>query len=223
MGLRHGLLALAVVIGISSFAWAQVTVLPGSVMRGEELLQKEGCFSCHSLNGHGGTRAPDFARLPELAKTPALFATEMWNHAPRMWAQFQAEKRDIPFFDSAQVADLFAYFYSTLYFSPAGSAERGRSLFQQKRCAGCHSEVLGGKDSRNPFTDWMDLQDPSAWAERMWDHADKMASAMANRGVPWPHLTDQDVVDLLVYLSRSPDAQAMPAFSVGEPEMPSPG
>ena len=198
----------------------QVKVMPGSVLRGERLLEDKGCLRCHAVSGRGGNRAPDFARTSGKAKTPALFASAIWNHSPKMWAEFEAVGQQVPPLGSAEVADLFAYFYSTLYFSPSGSAVRGRSVFEEKRCVSCHGEILDTRRKGSLLESWTELGDPITWAERMWNHASEMDSATANRGISWPKLTEQDIVDLLMFLSKLPDAQTqMPMFSIGEPEL----
>jgi cytochrome c2 len=47
-----------------------------------------------------------------------------------------------------------------------------------------------------------------------------MESATTNRGIRWPTLSEQDVVDLLMFLAQLPDATAqIPSFRVGEPEL----
>jgi cytochrome c2 len=54
----------------------------------------------------------------------------------------------------------------------------------------------------------------------MWNHASEMDSATANRGIGWPRLSEQDIVDLLMFLSNLPDTQMQKAsFNVGEPEL----
>jgi cytochrome c551/c552 len=136
-----------------------------------------------------------------------------------MWAEFKTTGRQVPLMTSSEAADLFAYFYATLYFAPAGDPLRGQALFQNKGCAGCHSEVLDTRPA-NPFAGkWTELKDPITWAERMWNHAPEMVSATANRGVQWPRLSEQDMVDLLVFLGRlSDDSPQSGAFVIGEPE-----
>jgi cytochrome c2 len=115
-------------------------------------------------------------------------------------------------------ADLFAYFYSTLYFSPRGNATRGGSVFVTKQCSTCHSEVLN-TDRRTALREtWMDLKDPSVWAERMWNHATEMDSAMTNRGIRWPKLSDQDVVDLVTFLGSRAGSEEPYELSIGEPD-----
>jgi len=144
----------------------------------------------------------------------------MWNHSSRMFAEFEAIGRPVPSLSSADVADLFAYFYSTMYFAPQGRAARGSTVFEEKRCLSCHSEVLDTRPRRSILENWTDLKDPITWAERMWNHASEMDSAFANRGIRWPKLTEQDIVDLLMFLSRLPETQTQIAtFNVGEPEL----
>jgi cytochrome c2 len=209
------------VLGIAiALPAAQITVMPGSAIQGERLLENKGCLRCHSVHGRGGNRAPDFAKSSMKARTPSLFASVMWNHSPKMWAEFESEGRSIPGLESKEVADLFAYFYSTLYFSPQGSAARGRTVFQEKGCVSCHTTLLDPRSQKSGLETWTLLRDPIAWAEQMWNHANEMDSATTNRGIRWPKLTDQDVVDLLLFLGRFPESQTqLASFSIGEPEL----
>jgi mono/diheme cytochrome c family protein len=136
-----------------------------------------------------------------------------------MFAQFEAEGRPIPSLSSAEVSDLFAFFYASLYFSPKGEAARGRNVFEEKSCISCHSEVLNTRSRRSLLPSWTDLRDPVVWAERMWNHAGEMDSAIANRGLSWPRLTAQEIADLLTFLSASPGMQQQAEFTVGEAEL----
>ena len=208
---------LATACGLSAM---QVTIMPGSALRGERLLRDKSCLDCHSLDGRGGKRAPDFFRSSGRSRTPALFASAMWNHGPKMWAEFQSGGKSIPALESPEIADIFAYLYSRLYFSPQGSAVRGRGVFEEKGCIGCHGEILDTRSRRTPLDSWTELRDPITWAERMWNHASEMTAATTNRGVAWPKLTDQNVVDLLMFLSKLPENETqMPGFNMGEPEL----
>lgn len=215
-----GVLAFLVLKIATALPAPQVAVMPGSVIRGERLLDDKGCLRCHAVNGRGGNRAPDFARSSTGARTPALFASAMWNHSPRMWAEFELQGRPIPALESAEVADLFAYFYSALYFSPQGTATRGRNVFEEKGCVSCHPEVLDTRSQKSILGGWTLLKDPITWAERMWNHASEMDAATTNRGIRWPRLSDQDVVDLLLFLGKFPESQTeIASFNVGEPEL----
>jgi cytochrome c len=199
-------------LGGASAGTTQLTTGPGSVVRGERVLTANGCLDCHALNGKGGTRAPDLATPSKTAGTPALFASSLWNHTPVMLAELAASNRQPPDLKPTDAADLFSYFYATLYFSPRGSAARGGNVFVEKQCATCHSEVLDTRLRTSLKETWMDLKDPSVWAERMWNHATEMDTATSNRGIRWPTLSDQDVVDLVMFLSTraGTDSEAYP-------------
>ena len=198
----------------------QLQTLPGSVIRGERILTSAGCLSCHSLKGKGGTRGPDLAVPSRSAGTPALFAMSLWNHMPTMLAEIEASRVAAPDLKPGDAADLFAFFYSTLYFSPRGNAARGGNVFAEKHCSSCHSEILNTNRQEPLRETWMDLKDPSVWAERMWNHATEMESAMTNRGIRWPKLSDQDVVDLVSFLSTRAGTQTEAYdFTIGEPEI----
>lgn len=187
----------AVLFGTASPATPQLQTLPGSVVRGERILATDGCLSCHSLNGKGGKRGPDLSIPSKTAGTPALFATSLWNHMPQMLSEIELLKIPAPTLKPTEAADLFAYFYSTLYFAPRGSASRGGTVFVDRR--------------RSIRETWMDLKDPSIWAERMWNHASEMDSATSNRGIRWPRLSEQDVADLVTFLSTRAGTQHTPS------------
>jgi mono/diheme cytochrome c family protein len=111
-------------------------------VRGQRILTAKGCLNCHSLNGQGGARGPDLGVPSKSAGTPALFATSVWNHMPAMLSEIENSKAPPPVLEPAEAADLFAYFYSTFYFSPRGNAARGRNVFIEKQGSSCHSEIL---------------------------------------------------------------------------------
>jgi mono/diheme cytochrome c family protein len=135
-----------------------------------------------------------------------------------MWAEFQAGGRDVPSLTSRESADLFSWFYTTLYFSPAGDAGRGRALYQSKNCAACHSAFLDTRPGNPAFERWARLG-PMAWAERMWNHVGDMDTAVVNRGLAWPVLSEQDIADLMTYVVGSSAAGAdTRTFESGEPE-----
>jgi cytochrome c len=213
-------LLICILHGTGSSASSQLQTLPGSVVRGERVLTANGCLNCHALKGQGGTRAPDLSVPSKTAATPDLFAASIWNHVPAMVSEIEASKTPAPILKVTDAADLFAYLYSTLYFSPRGNASRGGSLFVEKQCSSCHSEVLNTDRKDGLQETWMDLKDPSVWAERMWNHATEMESAMKNRGIRWPKFSDQEVVDLMTFLGTRAGTQSEAyELSVGDPEL----
>jgi cytochrome c2 len=201
----------------SSSAAAQVKLLPGSAARGGQLIINKGCVSCHAFGGGGGKTAPDLTRTPPDASSPGQLATAIWNHAPQMW--MAADRRWKIDLTSSEVSDLFAYMFSALYFAPAGSATRGKRVFDRS-CAACHSETAGAGGPGPSLAEWAEVTDPLAWAGRMWNHSPEMADAALARGRPWPTLSNQDVADLMIYLRSLPALRSKSTgFSLGEPEL----
>src|ERR1039458_10702627 len=70
----------------AAVAWSALGAsnIPGDARRGEQLFTSEQCIQCHSLNGKGGTLAPDLSRRVDRDYTPSVMASLMWNHAPDM-------------------------------------------------------------------------------------------------------------------------------------------
>lgn len=216
------MLVIAGLFLLASTAHSQIEIVPGSAFRGERLFGEKGCINCHSVNGTGGTTAPDLAQRSARLYSPELLASVMWNHGPAMWKRIEASGAAIPALSSAEAADLFSYFYSTLYFSVPGDAGRGRAVFLDNNCGACHA--LNGAADPNlrgpPVSTWARVRDPIHWAERMWNHSEEMYAQMRRASIPWPELSTQEMVDLLIYLRNLPAARSEHAdFEPGEPEL----
>jgi mono/diheme cytochrome c family protein len=212
------LVVVVVVLGVSYSAALpeQIRIYPGSVVRGERILE-ENCLGCHALDGRGGNRAPDFSTLRTVTSTPSELAASLWNHSPRMWTEFALAGKNIPQLNSFQSADLFSWFYAATYFSRKGDASRGMDVFQNRNCVNCHSEILDTRSSNGMLQRWAGFG-PLNWAERMWNHAGEMNSAAANRGLAWPILLDQDVADLMKLVESLAPAGGRADLQTGEPE-----
>ena len=89
-----------------------------------------------------------------------------------------------PAMSDQQAADLFAFFYSRRYFERPGDAGRGKRVFTEKGCAGCHSMTAEGTGPA--VSTWGSLTDPVALIGAMWNHAPKMQAAIAQKGGKWP-------------------------------------
>jgi mono/diheme cytochrome c family protein len=100
-----------------AFLWVTAASLEAATIaadstRGAHLFETLSCVQCHSINGKGGTVAPDLGRRVDRNFTPATLAATMWNHAPTMWAAMR-ERNILPGdLNDQAAADLFAYFYS---------------------------------------------------------------------------------------------------------------
>ena len=210
---------LMLLLFLSLAAKPQITVLPGSSMRGAEVFTERGCIQCHSFNGRGGAAAPDLAQRPDRALTPPLLASELWNHSPSMWARLEASGKSAPLMISTDTADLFAYFYSLLYFTQPGNSAKGQRIFEEN-CGACHGGARPAKGAAGPpIAKWVQVKDPMNWAGQMWNHSGEMYRSVTRPEARWPVLRTQDLIDLLAYIRSLPDARSQTAaFQPGNPE-----
>ena len=111
--------------------------------RGAALFATLPCVQCHSVNGKGGTAAPDLGARGDRDFTPASLAATMWNHAPAMWASMRSRAIRAGDLNEQGAADLFAFFYSARFFEKPGDAGRGKRLFSANHCPECHSLTPG--------------------------------------------------------------------------------
>ncbi len=184
--------------------------VPGDPKKGMKLFFEKGCASCHSVLGEGGKRAPDLARFPSGHLNVAQLVAAMWNHAPEMWEKMELEGHAPPHFTPEEMTDLFSFLYSVRSFDEPGSAERGRRVMQEKRCATCHSvEAPGGRAGPN-LSAWAAYRNPVVWAQAMWNHAPQMQQVMASRGFTWPDFSGTEMADLIAYIqSQTPSTPSV--------------
>lgn len=181
--------------------------IPGDSSRGADLFESQKCVTCHSVGGKGAKTAPDLGKATGRSFTPALMASLMWNHAPRMWPAMESAGIAKPELTEQQAADLYAYFYAFRYFEKPGDAGRGRQVFLGKMCGECHSPSGQGPEGAVPITQWTSVSDPIALAGAMWNHAPRMREAFAKRGIKWSQLSAQEIADLTVYVKNAPGAK----------------
>jgi len=173
-------------------------------VRGERLFQTLACVQCHSVNGTGGTSAPDLGRMVDRAFTPASLAATMWNHAPGMWAAMREHQVTASQLDAQAAQDLMAFFYAARFFEKPGDAGRGKRAFESRGCAKCHGLAGAVNPKAKPVTEWQGLADPLALVEEMWNHRADMLAEAGAKGAPAPQLNVQDLTDMLVYLRNLP-------------------
>jgi mono/diheme cytochrome c family protein len=172
--------------------------------RGAQLFETLSCVQCHSINGKGGTAAPDLGRRIDRNFTPASLAATMWNHAPAMWASMRARNIRPADLDEQAAADLFAYFYAARFFEKLGDAGRGKRLFSSKHCSECHDLETTKTSGAKPVAQWDSLGQPLEMVNALWNHAATMRQEFAAKKLNWPDLTPQDLSDMLLYLRNLP-------------------
>jgi mono/diheme cytochrome c family protein len=204
--------ALAFIVSALS---AQAAVTAADSQQGAQLFQSLHCVQCHSVNGQGGTLAPDLGRIMDRSFTPASLAATMWNHAPTMWKAMRQQNVQAGDLTPQAAADLFAYFYSRGFFEKPGDAARGKRAFASNHCAECHGLTTAKLPEAKPVSEWGEVKRPIALVNAMWNHAVTMREEFAKQKINWPQLTSQSLTDILVYLRNLPGTRAeMPQFEI---------
>jgi len=209
----------AALVAATAFA---AGVPAGDSVRGQQLFQSRQCVACHSVNGVGGTAAPDLGKRIDRDYTPSAMASLMWNHAPDMWAGMKQRGVTLPALTPEQSADLFAYFVAAHYFEPLGDAARGKRAFGAKHCAECHGIATSPSPGAPPVAKWDSLADPALLAQQMWNHGGQMRKAFAQKNLSWSQLTGAELSDILVYLRNLPETKDVPRtfrFAAADPSV----
>jgi mono/diheme cytochrome c family protein len=199
----------AAAAAVAAWGWGASGIVPGNAQAGAELFQTEQCIQCHSLNGKGGSTAPDLGRRVDRDFTPAVMASTMWNHAPSMWAAMRQRGIVKAELSPASAADLFAYFVSARYFDKPGDAGRGKQAFTALHCAECHGVTSSPLAAAPPVARWESLADPVVLAQQMWNHGARMKEEFAKKKLAWAPLTAQQLTDMLVYLQNLPETRGI--------------
>ena len=188
----------------------QVATTP---MTGAAVFRSKGCATCHGVSGGGTELAPSLRHRSSLTSLPQL-VTAMWNHAPRMWQEMQGKQIRYPILSYEETSQLVTYLYMGAYSDDPGDAQRGESLFRERRCTQCHSR----KPDAPGFVDISDSDDPLSWTEALWNHALGMQSKMLSVGMQWPTFQASDMRDLFAYIrqARNLDTQLLSDVS-GDP------
>ena len=76
IGMRS-VLVIASLFLLAATAHSQIEFVSGSAFRGERIFGEKGCINCHSVNGAGGTTAPDLAERSACLYSPELLASVM--------------------------------------------------------------------------------------------------------------------------------------------------
>ncbi len=225
-----GLFAIGVCVVLGACA-QDITV--GNPFDGAAFFESQSCLQCHSFSGKGATgSASDLGRRIGRDYTPAMMAALLWNHAPAMWDAMRNRGVASPEMNESQARDLFAFFYVARYFDKLGDAGRGKQVFAENGCAGCHGvggNAVGGAGRTcrtsdgcvsvlgltlppraSPVVTWRSLSDPITLAQEMWNHAaNRRLAEAAGKGERHP-LTTQGMTDLMVYLQNLPELRGRP-------------
>lgn len=194
-------------LALSLVVTAHASVPAGDAASGALHFKTLGCISCHAVNGEGGRSAPDLARGISRSYTPDDLAAAFWNHAPVMWPAMAG--KTMPKMREDQAADMFAFFYAARFFDAKGDPVRGKKLYVEKGCAGCHNLSSANAAGGRPVINWESVADPVELARQMWNHAPSMRAAMAKTNKPIPKLSSTDINDITDYLRNLPQTKGI--------------
>ena len=178
---------------------------PGDPTEGQQLFRREGCASCHSVDGRGGKSGPDLGAL-ETFSSPLAVAQDIWNHGPAMLEMIRQRGLPPPTFEAGDLANLSAFLRRLGGTAPLGgvlpapgSPNRGRTLFAAKGCAVCHGDDARGGDGPDLARAGLP-RSAEAIAGKMWSHALSMRTEMQARGISWPTLSTEELADVVAFL-----------------------
>jgi cytochrome c551/c552 len=177
-------------------------MFPGNPKRGEQVIRQKGCLDCHSVVGAGTGIGPDLRDL-EWALSVSEIAALMWNHGSSMERLMSERKIRWPRFDGREMADLISYLYFLGFQDRLGDPEAGQRLFQEKKCAQCHTPDARGIGEAPDLSGIKALSSPVAMARIMWNHAPAMEEKVIEKSIEWPKMTGQQMRDLHAYLLQS--------------------
>ncbi len=150
---------------------------------GSQLFDSKGCSGCHV----GRLALEDRLRNETLTQ----IAADMWDHQPSM-------KNPPPLLSPDEMRQLIGFIWARQYFRGEGNAERGKKVFAEKSCAGCHENAASGAPKLAKGKDgYSDITIVSA----LWDHGPRMLERMKQQNVEWPRFTAQQMSDLIAYLN----------------------
>lgn len=179
---------------------------PGDLIEGEKLFQEKGCSSCHSV---GEDSVKNKISLDEYGKyiSPSFLVTGLWNHSPEILSGMKRMGIKQPEFKGRELSHLLAYVRGAalnqkgeVVYAEPGSPKKGKDIFKQKKCNGCHAiwgeggkraSDLGKRELRVSLTEI---------AGKIWSHSDQMWNEMKRMGIPFPVFSPKEMADLISYL-----------------------
>jgi mono/diheme cytochrome c family protein len=145
---------------------------PGDAARGKRTFTAKHCTECHGLTSSPLAAAPPVAKWESVAD-PIALAQQMWDHGPRMRAEFTKNGLPWPILTGQELTDMLVYLQNlpetrslpkNFQFATPGA---GEDLFRSRGCADCHR---GGLD----LSALLKEQSLTQIAVDMWNHAPSM-------------------------------------------------
>ncbi len=173
----------------------------GSPVVGGRLFMAKGCNTCHAIYGLGGAQGPDLGRA-RAAWTFLDIAGVLWNHQPKMAAEYKRLKLERPSLTSYEMVELITFVYYLGYFGDPGDAAKGEWVFRQNRCAECHSVGNHGDNNGIPLDRFQSYRSPAFFASALWNGGKAKNEALKQKNLPHPVYEANDIADLLAFIRR---------------------
>ncbi len=177
---------------------AQTGSMPPSAEIGRKIYAAKGCEQCHK-GSHSLESRPTLY-------TFADFAVNLWDHSLRVAG------KPAPLVD-AEMEQLVSYLVSMQFFEERGDLERGRKLYERKRCGLCHDDPSSGTPARAAMGGRMTSFGIFA---ALWKHGPAMLQKMRERDFKWPRFGGSEMADLSAYL-HGLELKKRPAATSGPP------
>jgi mono/diheme cytochrome c family protein len=150
------------------------------------LVDAYGCNTCHKGELSFDKRTTE--------RTLTEVAAAMWNHGPNM----VQNPATIP---AEEMRKIVSWVWGRQFFRPTGSAAKGRSVAESKKCVTCHES--GG--SAPAFSSLQGPYSVIRLTSALWKHGPNMLGQMNAKGIRWPRLKPADVQNLIAYIdSKGP-------------------
>ncbi len=164
---------------------------PGDAARGKRAFAARHCADCHGITKSPNAEAPPVAKWESLAD-PMILAQQMWNHGPKMRAEFAKRKLAWGRITSQELTDMLVYLQNlpetrnlaqNFSFPPSDSGEK---LFVSKGCGECHT-------GNRAFEVLLKNQTLTGIAVGMWNHQPSMKN-------PPPTFSGEEMRQLISYI-----------------------
>lgn len=201
--LVYGLLAmLLLLLPAAGSGWADEVdelVIPSNPLAGRTLFSSKRCILCHSIQGIGGTTAPDLGIIQETGSFMD-YAANIWNHMPRMNEAFQNINSRRPEFSGEEMEKLITFLYFLNFFDRTGEARLGERIFREKRCINCHRVGDTGGTLAPGLDKYQSKISIPFITSALWNNSPAMAKKMRQENIPRPVFKEKDVVDILAFI-----------------------
>jgi mono/diheme cytochrome c family protein len=153
-----------------------------SVEAGRNLFQTKGCADCHRGRLSLENR-PSHSMMADISAA-------MWNHPAS-----NGDARTPLSYD--EMSGLVSYLWSL---DDRGDQNRGRVVFERKKCTTCHdTEVGGGERSTISLARRREVL-PASMVAALAQHGPSVQAEMSAKGVAWPRFGGSEMTDLVAYL-----------------------